>query len=227
MSKTDKELGQRVQAHLTQKGIETPSIADKLNATDKSKIAKIEKSMRTIMETLGLDLNDDSLAETPSRVAKMYVQEIFKGLNYENFPKCTAVDNKMKYNEMVVERCTIKSVCEHHFVYFGTAHNSEKLGCYVAYMPKHRVLGLSKINRIVEFFSRRPQIQERLTEQIAETLKCILETDDVAVMIRSQHFCVLTRGVEDADSMCITSFVDGAFRNEPHLKAEFMSIANK
>ncbi len=223
----DYELGKQVHEHLKIRGVETPVIPDALAAKDTKKIAAIEKNMKNIMEVLGLDLSDDSLIETPKRVAKMYVNELFKGLNYENFPKCTVVENKMKYDEMVVERCTIKSVCEHHLVYFGTAHNSDRLGCYVAYMPKDKVLGLSKINRIVDFFSRRPQIQERLTEQIAETLKFILQTDDVAVMVRSQHFCVLTRGVEDADSYCITSFVSGRFKEEPGIKAEFMSIANR
>jgi len=223
----DYELGKQVHEHLKIRGVETPVISDALAAKDTKKIAAIEKNMKNIMEVLGLDLSDDSLIETPKRVAKMYVNELFKGLNYENFPKCTVVENKMKYDEMVVERCTIKSVCEHHLVYFGTAHNSDRLGCYVAYMPKDKVLGLSKINRIVDFFSRRPQIQERLTEQIAETLKFILQTDDVAVMVRSQHFCVLTRGVEDADSYCITSFVSGRFKEEPGIKAEFMSIANR
>lgn len=223
----DYELGKKVHEHLKIRGVETPVIPDALAAKDTKKIAAIEKNMKNIMEVLGLDLSDDSLIETPKRVAKMYVNELFKGLNYENFPKCTVVENKMKYDEMVVERCTIKSVCEHHLVYFGTAHNSDRLGCYVAYMPKDKVLGLSKINRIVDFFSRRPQIQERLTEQIAETLKFILQTDDVAVMVRSQHFCVLTRGVEDADSYCITSFVSGRFKEEPGIKAEFMSIANR
>jgi GTP cyclohydrolase IA len=227
MSKSDPVLGAKVHQHLLQRGVETPMIDSKISVSEKSKIAKIEKNVRSIMETLGLDLADDSLIETPMRVAKMYVNEICNGLDYSKFPKCTVVDNKMKYDEMVVERCTIKSLCEHHLVYFGTAHNPDKLGCFVAYMPKDKVLGLSKINRIVDFFSRRPQIQERLTEQIAETLKFILETDNVAVMVRSQHFCVLTRGVEDADSFCITSYVDGEFRTDPHLKAEFMQIVNR
>lgn len=227
--KTDGKLGQEVHAYLVSKGVETPmtKVAGEYTMSDEAKIATIAKHTRAIMEVLGLDLLDDSLMDTPNRVGKMYVNEIFRGLDYNHFPKCTAVDNKMKYDEMVIERCTIKSVCEHHLVYFGTAHNSDKLGCYVAYMPKNRVLGLSKINRIVDFFSRRPQIQERLTEQIAETLKYILQTEDVAVMIRSQHFCVLTRGVEDADSYCITSFVSGRFKEEPAIKAEFMSIANR
>ncbi len=222
--KSDAQLGAKVREHLVSVGVETPT-TDKILVSDKRKIASIEKHFRSIMETLGLDLSDDSLVETPSRVAKMYVNEIFMGLDYNNFPKCTTVENKMHYDEMVVERCTIKSSCEHHFVYFGTAHNPDKLGCYVAYMPKHKVLGLSKINRIVDFFSRRPQIQERLTEQIAETLKFILEVDDVAVLIKSQHFCVLTRGVEDADSLCITSYVGGRFRDDKSLKSEFMAIA--
>ena len=225
--KTDAALGKLVNAHLLLVGVETPLIADKLGASDKSKLAKIERSFQTIMETLGLDLSDDSLIETPRRVAKMYVNEIFQCLSYDNFPKCTTVDNKMKYDEMVIEKCTVKSVCEHHFVYFGTSHNPSDLGCWVAYMPKNKVLGLSKINRIVDFFSRRPQIQERLTEQIAETLKFLLETDDVAVIVRSQHFCVLTRGVQYADSYCVTSKVSGAFKSNPELKSELMSIVNR
>lgn len=228
--KTDARLGQEINTYLRAKGVETPMLIRPPGypeISDESKIKTISHHIARIMETLGLDLSDDSLKDTPDRVGKMYINEIFRGLDYDHFPKCTAVDNKMKYDEMVVERCTIKSVCEHHLVYFGTAHNSDRLGCYVAYMPKDKVLGLSKINRIVDFFSRRPQIQERLTEQVAETLKFILQTDDVAVMIRSQHFCVLTRGVEDADSYCITSFVSGRFKEEPGIKAEFMSIANR
>jgi GTP cyclohydrolase I len=225
MSKVNAELGKEVHAYLVSKGIETPMVNVSMDEQDK--IAYIESKMTDVMTALGLDLKDDSLIETPKRIAKMYVQELFYGLDYNKFPKATTVENKMNYDEMVIERCTIKSVCEHHFVYFGTAHNTEKLGCYVAYMPKDKVLGLSKINRIVDFFARRPQIQERLTAQIAYALEYILGTEDIAVVMKSQHFCVLTRGVQDADSNCTTSYVGGRFRQDPALKAELMSFLNK
>ena len=223
VGKSDPELGWKVHQHLESLGIETPmtKLADSVDAEEK--IAKIEEWQRLTMETLGLDLSDDSLIETPKRIAKMYVKELFWGLQTKHFPKCTTVENKMKYDEVVIERATIKSVCEHHFVYFGTAHRPD-LGCWVAYVPKEKVLGLSKINRIVEYFSRRPQIQERLTEQVTETLKFILDTEDVAVVMKGQHFCVLTRGVEDADGMTITSSLHGRFRTEPAMRNELMSL---
>ena len=173
------------------------------------------------MHTLGLDLSDDSLIETPKRVAKMYVNEIFWGLDFEAFPKCTTVDNKMKYDEMVVERnINVQSNCEHHFVVIDGLAT-------VAYVPKQKVLGLSKINRVVEYFSKRPQIQERLTEQIFHALQFILETEDVAVMIDAQHFCVKSRGVEDAGSSTITSKLGGGFKSDPAARAEFYQIARQ
>ena len=226
MSKTkcDKELGKRVHEHLVKKGVETPMAPNNLTEQEKRDI--IESRFADIMVALGLDLKDDSLEETPKRVAKMYVDEIMCGLNYDYFPKITAVENKAGYRDLLVEKVTSVSLCEHHFVYLGTAHNPNKLGCWVAYIPKEKVLGLSKINRLVEFFSRRPQIQERLVEQIAEAMKFICETDDVAVVMRGQHFCVLTRGVEDADSYTITSSLSGAFE-EPACRAELMSIVNR
>jgi GTP cyclohydrolase I len=218
-TKTDPELGQKVHEHLVKMGVETPifnSIFDR-----KEKIEKIEKHFKIIMETLGLDLNDDSLEETPKRVAKMYVNEIFWGLDYEAFPKCTTVDNKMHYNEMVVERnVNVQSNCEHHFVVIDGLAT-------VAYVPKERVLGLSKINRIVEYFSKRPQIQERLTEQIFHTLQFILETEDVAVMIDAQHYCVKSRGVEDTGSSTVTCRLGGGFKTDPSARQEFLQIANK
>ena len=172
-TKCDPELGQRVHQHLVKMGVETPTSENTIDR--KEKIDIIERHMHQIMVTLGLDLNDDSLIETPKRVAKMYVNEIFWGLDYEAFPKCTTVDNKMKYDEMVVERnVNVQSNCEHHFVVIDGVAT-------VAYIPKNRVLGLSKINRIVEYFSKRPQIQERLTEQVFHALQYILETDNVAV----------------------------------------------
>lgn len=223
IGKTDPILGAEVHAHLVAKGVETP-VTPSVKSPSKEKREVIEESMRTIMDVLGLDLTDDSLVDTPSRIAKMYVDELFYGLDYDNFPKCTTVDNKMEYDEMVVERATVKSVCEHHFVYFGTAHNTEKLGCYIAYMPGKKVLGLSKLSRITDFFARRPQIQERLTLQIAYALQYILESEDVAVIMKGQHFCVLTRGVQDADSNTVTSYLGGRFREDPNLKSELMRL---
>lgn len=218
-TKTDPELGQKVHEHLVKMGVETPS--KPLDLDRKDKIQLIEQNFKQIMEWLGLDLNDDSLAETPKRVAKMYVNEIFWGLNYDAFPKCTTVDNKMKYNEMVVERnVSVQSNCEHHFVIIDGLAT-------VAYVPKDRVLGLSKINRIVEYFSKRPQIQERLTEQIFHTLQFILDTEDVAVMIDAQHYCVKSRGVEDTGSSTVTSRLGGGFKTDPAARAEFLNIAMK
>ena len=218
-TKTDPELGRQVHEHLVKMGVETP--IKERNLDRKEKIDIIAGNFTEIMRTLGLDLTDDSLIDTPKRVAKMYVNEIFWGLDYEAFPKCTTVDNKMQYNEMVVERnVNVQSNCEHHFVVIDGLAT-------VAYVPKQKVLGLSKINRIVEYFSKRPQIQERLTEQIFHTLQYILDTEDVAVMIDAQHYCVKSRGVEDTGSTTITSKLGGAFKNDPTTRAEFMSIVNK
>ena len=218
-TKTDPELGQKVHQHLLKCGVETPTVN---NAIDrKAKIEIIENAFTNIMLTLGLDLDDDSLIETPKRVAKMYVNEIFWGLDYEAFPKCTTVDNKMQYNEMVVERnVNVQSNCEHHFVVIDGLAT-------VAYVPKQKVLGLSKINRIVEYFSKRPQIQERLTEQIFHTLQFILDTEDVAVMIDARHYCVRSRGVEDTGSSTVTSRLGGGFKTDPAARQEFLQIANK
>lgn len=216
-TKTDPELGQKVHEYLVEMGVETPSTNIRMDRKDK--ILEIEKHFNFIMQVLGLDLDDDSLRETPNRVAKMFVNEIFWGLDYEAFPKCTTVDNKMHYNEMVVERnVNVQSNCEHHFVVIDGLAT-------VAYVPKQKVLGLSKINRIVEYFSKRPQIQERLTEQIFHTLCFILETDDVAVMIDAQHYCVKSRGVEDTGSSTVTVRLGGGFKSDPSARNEFLSIA--
>jgi len=218
-TKTDPELGQRVHQHLVKMGVETPMIPNGLSRTDK--ITIIESKFTDILKTLGLDLTDDSLIETPKRVAKMFVGEIFWGLDYEAFPKCTAVDNKMKYNEMVCERnINVQSNCEHHLVIISGLAT-------VAYVPNEKVLGLSKINRIVEYFSKRPQIQERLTEQIFHALQFILETEDVAVMIDAKHYCVASRGVEDTGSSTVTSKLGGGFKSDPAARAEFYQLARK
>jgi GTP cyclohydrolase I len=215
-NKSDPELGKRVNQHLIKVGVETPTTPNNLSRTDKIDI--IETKFRDIMETLGLDLTDDSLEETPKRVAKMYVGEIFYGLDYDAFPKCTTVDNKMNYDEMVIERnVNVQSSCEHHFITISGVAT-------VAYIPNKKVLGLSKLNRLVEFFSKRPQIQERLTSQIYHALQYILETDNIAVVIDAKHFCVAARGVEDTGSTTITSKLGGGFKTDPALRAEFMNF---
>jgi GTP cyclohydrolase I len=216
-TKTDPELGQQVHEHLVKMGVETP--IKKRNLDRKDQIDIIEGNFAEIMRALGLDLTDDSLMDTPKRVAKMYVNEIFWGLDYDAFPKCTTVDNKMKYNEMVVERnVNVQSNCEHHFVIIDGLAT-------VAYVPKNKVLGLSKINRIVEYFSKRPQIQERLTEQVFHALQYILETEDVAVLIDARHYCVKSRGVEDTGSSTVTVRLGGGFKTDSAARAEFLSIA--
>ena len=230
--KTDPDLGLAVNQFLESKGLGTPMAFRPGNEyltsdCDGRKIAQIELHMKSVMTLLGLDLTDDSLIDTPRRVAKMFVQELFSGLKTDTFPKATTVSNKMGYGDLVIEKCTVKSVCEHHLVYFGTAHNTSELGCWIAYIPKDKVLGLSKLNRITNYFARRPQIQERLTSQIAAALEFILDTEDVAVVMRAQHFCVLTRGVEDADSNTTTSALHGRFMSEPGLRQELMSLVNR
>ena len=216
-TKTDPELGQKIHEHLVKMGVETPTKDSALDR--KEKIEVIEAHFNGIMRALGLDLNDDSLMDTPKRVAKMYVNEIFWGLDYDAFPKCTTVANKMKYDEMVVERnVNVQSNCEHHFVIIDGLAT-------VAYVPNEKVLGLSKINRIVEYFAKRPQIQERLTEQVFHALCFILETDNVAVMIDAQHYCVKSRGVEDTGSSTVTTKLGGGFKTDAAARAEFLSIA--
>jgi len=215
-SKTDVELGMRVHAYLKEVGVETPTVAGSHQSMD-ARIKKIEKHFRAIMETLCLDMADDSLADSPRRVAKMYVREMFWGLDPSAFPKCTTIENKMGYDEMVLEKnINVQSNCEHHFVIIdGYAH--------VAYIPNKKVLGISKINRVVEYFAKRPQIQERLTEQIYGALNCILETDNIAIVINAKHYCVKSRGVEDVNSNTITSKLGGLFK-EPDLRSEFMTL---
>lgn len=218
--KCDPALGQRVHQHLVSMGVETP-MSEQFGKIDrKEKIDLINEHFKSIMLVLGLDLEDDSLSDTPNRVAKMYVNEIFWGLDYEAFPKCTTVSNKMHYDEMVVERnINVQSNCEHHFVVIDGLAT-------VAYVPNTKVLGLSKINRIVEYFSKRPQIQERLTEQIFHALQFILETDHVAVVIHAKHYCVRSRGVEDSGSSTVTSKLGGGFKTDPAARAEFMKMVS-
>lgn len=199
---------------------DTPMRPDAHYLSDEEKMEIIEGHFREIMLTLGLDLTDDSLRGTPRRVAKMYVQEIFTGLNPKNMPKTALFDNKYRYNEMLVEKnITFYSNCEHHFVpIIGKAH--------VAYISSGKVIGLSKINRIVQYFAKRPQVQERLTVQIAHHLKEILQTEDVAVIIDAAHMCVSSRGIQDQTSSTVTSHFSGAFRSEKK-KSELLQYIGK
>jgi GTP cyclohydrolase I len=216
-TKCDPKLGLEIHNHLVAMGVETPQVPNSISRTDKIDI--IEDNFKIIMETLGLDLSDDSLIDTPKRVAKMFCNEIFWGLDYESFPKCTVIENKMGYDEMVVEKgINVQSNCEHHFVVIDGLAT-------VAYIPGKVVLGLSKINRVVEYFSKRPQVQERLTEQVYHALQYILGTDDIAVKIDAQHFCVKSRGVEDVGSRTLTSKLGGIFKIDPACRAEFMSLS--
>jgi GTP cyclohydrolase I len=194
---------------------ETPLREDAFEMDDELKMELIEKHFREIMHIMGLDLSDDSLKGTPRRVAKMYVQEIFSGLNPANKPKAALFENKYKYNEMLVEKdITFYSNCEHHFVpIIGRAH--------VAYISGGQVIGLSKINRIVQYFAKRPQVQERMTVQIANELKEMLQTEDVAIVIDAKHLCVSSRGVNDVNSSTVTAHYSGKFQEES-TKNEFL-----
>jgi len=215
--KTDRDLGLKVETYLRKCGCETP-VSYSFDMHHDTQVGKITESFREIMQTLGLNLKDDSLQDSPARVAKMYVDEIFSGLNYENFPKCTTVENKFSYDEMVIEKgITCLSVCEHHFVTID-------MKVHIAYIPDQKVLGLSKLNRIAKFFARRPQVQERYTEQVQHALSFILETPNVAVVVEGKHYCVVQRGVEDTNSLTITSKLGGGFKTNSSLRAEFMSL---
>lgn len=219
--KSDSDLGHKVHKHLVEYRVETPMNKEHEWLVKDLQIDFIAEKFTEIMTTLGLDLKDDSLTGTPRRVAKMYVNEIFWGLDYNNFPKCTTVQNKMNYDEMVIERgINVQSNCEHHFVVIDGKAT-------VAYIPGKVVLGLSKINRVVEFFSKRPQIQERLTEQVYHALQYILGTNDIAVVIDAQHYCVKSRGIQDVGSSTITSKLGGCFKEDPAVRAEFMNLVNK
>lgn len=201
-------------------GLETPMKSDAFDLSDSVKKERIAQLFHEIMDVMGLDLTDDSLKGTPERVAKMYIDEIFSGLNPENKPKVALFDNKYQYNQMLVEKnITFYSNCEHHFVpIIGKAH--------VAYISSGKVIGLSKLNRIVQYYAKRPQVQERLTNQIAEDLKQILGTNDVAVIIDAKHLCVSSRGIKDDTSATVTSFYGGAF-NSPSKITELLNYINQ
>lgn len=192
----------------------TPMLSNKYSNDEKIKI--ISKNFKEIMEVLGLDLSDDSLQDTPKRIAKMYVNEIFSGLNPDNFPNMTVIENKMGYDQMiVVQGIEVLSCCEHHF---------QTIDGYatVAYIPNKKVVGLSKINRIVQFFGRRPQVQERLTKQIADCLQFVLDTDHVAVHINAKHYCVISRGIQDSKSSTVTTDLRGHFKEKVDTRSEFL-----
>ena len=196
-------------------GLETPMIETGLSP--EQKYDRIRDLMAEVVETLGLDLSDDSLAETPHRIAKMYVHEIFSGLDYQHFPKLSLIDNKMGADEMVkIRDIDLTSTCEHHFV---TIDGVAK----VAYIPNESIIGLSKINRIVRFFGQRPQVQERLTRQILIAMQTLLGTEDVAVSIDATHYCVKSRGVMDTNSQTSTTALGGCFKENIHTRAEFLN----
>ena len=200
---------------LIARGLETPMVDNGL--TGDQRYERIRGLMTDVMQTLGLDLGDDSLAETPHRIAKMYVREIFSGLDYTKFPKLSLIENKMGASEMVkIRDIDLTSTCEHHFVTIdGVAR--------VAYIPADKIIGLSKINRIVRFFGQRPQVQERLTNQILVALQTLLGTEDVAVSIDATHYCVKSRGVMDSNSQTSTTALGGCFRETIHTRAEFLN----
>ena len=214
----DKELSGEaitVRNTLIERGLETPMIETGLNT--RQKYERIKVLMTDVVNTLGLDLSDDSLAETPHRIAKMYVHEVFSGLDYRHFPKLSLIENKMGANEMVkIRDIDLTSTCEHHFV---TIDGVAK----VAYIPRDKIIGLSKINRIVRFFGQRPQVQERLTRQILVALQVLLETEDVAVSIDATHYCVKSRGVMDTNSQTSTTALGGCFKENIHTRAEFLN----
>ncbi|UJF23633.1 GTP cyclohydrolase I FolE [Shewanella sp. OMA3-2] len=210
------ETAKKVQAALADRGLETPMLPQ--TSTPEERKVKIEHHMREILTLMSLDLTDDSLADTPRRIAKMYVDEIFSGLDYQNFPKITVIENKMGVDEMVrVQDISLTSTCEHHLVTidgFAT----------VAYLPRTKIIGLSKINRIVRFFAQRPQVQERLTQQVLVALQTLLETKDVAVKVDAVHYCVKSRGVMDSTSSTTTTALGGIFKSNPATRAEFLHL---
>ena len=209
------ESAKLVKDELEKRGLETPMLPNEVSREEKKD--RIEYHMREVLNLLALDLSDDSLEETPARIAKMYVDELFSGLDYANFPKITVIENKMNVSEMVrVKEITVTSTCEHHLVTIdGKAA--------VAYIPRGKIIGLSKINRIVRFFAQRPQVQERMTQQILVALQTLLESDDVAVTIDATHYCVKSRGVMDATSETTTTALGGIFKSNAATRHEFLS----
>jgi GTP cyclohydrolase I len=210
MAKKSKLTPEKILSHVRP----TPVVFN--DFSNDEKISQIAHKFSEIMQILGMDLNNDSLKDTPKRIAKMYVNEIFSGLEAKNFPDMTLIENEMKYDQMVlIQAIEVLSVCEHHF---QTIHGRAT----VAYIPNKKVIGLSKINRIVQFFSRRPQVQERLTKQIADCLQYVLQTEHVAVHINAKHYCVIARGVQDNQSTTATSDLRGHFKSKNETRVEFL-----
>ena len=208
------EDARKVRDVLIERGLETPLLDNGLNRDQKYE--RIRDAFADIATTLGLDLNDDSLCDTPQRIARMYVDEIFSGLDYARFPKATAISNKMGVEEMVrIDEISVVSTCEHHFITIDGVAS-------VAYIPSGNIIGLSKVNRIVRFFAQRPQVQERLTQQVLVALQTLLDTDDVAVTINAAHYCVKARGVMDANSRTRTTALGGQFKADPRTRSEFL-----
>lgn len=221
MSKCDPQLGQEVKAYLAKQNVESPIDYDTYYATDEQqKVQKVSALMKEALEIMGFDLTNDSVQDTPKRIAKMWVQEVMSGLDYDKFPRVMTFENKFNSAGMVVEKDIMSmSLCSHHLVTIdGTAT--------VAYIPKDKVIGLSKINRIVDFFSRRPQEAERLTLQIFYALEYILGTSDIAVYLNGTHYCVRARGVQDVNSSTSTVKLGGAFHDDPQVRQEFYGIVN-
>lgn len=218
MSSTDHELGKRVAAHLAFKNCESPLDPSFKHALGAATLARVRSNQHDTLSVLGLDVKDESIKDTPNRVAKMYCEEIFVGLDYDNFPKCTTFPNSSNNNELVISKgSVVLSMCEHHLLpFFGKA-------C-VGYIPNHKLVGLSKLNRVVEFFSRRPQVQERLGQQIFHALSLILETEDIAVTIEAEHMCMRFRGIQQAGTSTVTSFMGGRFMAKPELRQEFLNL---
>lgn len=209
------EDARRVRDVLIERGLETPLVENGLNRDQKYE--KISAAFVDIAHALGLDLADDSLCDTPKRIARMYVDEIFAGLDYSRFPKATAIANKMGVEEMVrIDDIAVVSTCEHHFITIDGVAS-------VAYIPAGKIIGLSKVNRIVRFFAQRPQVQERLTQQVLVALQTLLETDDVAVTINAVHYCVKARGVMDANSRTRTTALGGQFKADARTRGEFLA----
>lgn len=221
MSKCDPELGKKVRQHLIDQGVESPIdyvVYDGTTANEK--ITRIEKNMRDSLLAMGFDLTNDSVQDTPTRLAKMWVTETMKGLDYNNFPKVMTFENKFNSSGMIIERnVQSMSLCSHHIVTIdGIAH--------VAYIPSKKIVGLSKINRIVDYFSRRPQEAERLTLQIYHALEYILETEDVAVFLTGTHYCVKSRGIGDVNSSTSTVKLGGVFMSDHMVRKEFYDVVS-
>lgn len=227
MAQTDKALGLKVQQHLIKLGIETPMVDGPVLSRG-DKLAVIEGSTKRMLQALGLDLTDDSLMETPMRVAKMWVDDMMWGLDYSNFPKCTTVDNKMSApDEFVSVTVSATSQCEHHLLSIISAGGLNKPSMVIAYVPNEKVLGLSKLSRIASFFAARPQVQERLTHQVMEAVKCIMDTEDVAVFASMAHLCMSTRGAKDVASDTTTCAMSGKFADNVSVRQEFLALARQ